>query len=140
MLDKYIDYRIDKLISDYEDNRITLINLKTQLESIDGWGGGQSGERVQSSPSGDGMDNLIIKRNRLQGAIDEYEKILDIYDRAWNTLNEREQFVLNQFYQKNQSKETACEMVRKKYFIERSQTHEVRKDALNHMKKLVFGE
>jgi len=55
-------------------------------------------------------------------------------------LNEREQFVLNQFYQKNQSKEMACETVRQKYYIERSMIHNVRKEALCRMQKLVFGK
>lgn len=139
MLDKYIDYRIDKLIEDNEDNRITLINLRSQLEAADGWGGGQEGERVQSSPNGDGMDKLIIKKNQLQGAINEYEKMLDIYDRAWNALNDQEKFVLTEFLQKNQSKISACEMVRQKYFIQPSRIYDLRRDALLHMRKLVFG-
>ena len=140
MLDKYIDYRVDKLIEDYEVNRITLINLRTQLEEADGWASGERGERVQSSPNGDGMDKLLIRRNQIQGTIDEYEKMFEVYDRAWNALNEREQYVLTQFYQKNQSKEMACEMVRQKYYIERSMAHNVRKEALDRMKQLIWGQ
>lgn len=139
MFNKYIDYRTDKLIEDYEDNKITLQNLKSQLEAADGWGGGQSSERVQSSPCGDGMDKLLIRRNQLQGAIEEYEKILDVYDRAWNQLNEQEKFVLTEFLQKNQSKISACEAVRQKYFIQPSRVYDIRREALSHMSKLVFG-
>lgn len=140
MLGRYIDYRTDKLISDYEDNRITLINLKTQLESIDGWGGGQNGERVQSSPSGDGMDNLIIKRNRLQGAIDEYETMLNIYDRAWDALDEMQRFVLTQFYQKNQTSTMAREVINQKYNYEKSTAYTIRDRAKERMNRLMFGE
>jgi len=82
MLENYIDYRIDKLIADYEVNKITLINLKTQLEDLDGWSSGNQGERVQSSPSGDGMDKILIRRNQIEGTIAEYEKILNYVDES----------------------------------------------------------
>jgi hypothetical protein len=140
MIDKYIDYRVDKLIADYKDNCTTLANLKTQLENMDGFGSGQSGERVQTSPSNNAMDNLIIRREQVQKQIDEYESTLEIYNKAWESLNEQEQFILREFLQKNQSKVMACEMVRQKYFIQPSKIYDLRRDALRRMRKLVFGE
>lgn len=110
------------------------------MKGIVCFSGGQGGERVQTSPSNNAMDNLIIRREQVQKQIDEYESTLEIYNKAWESLNEQEQFILREFLQKNQSKVMACEMVRQKYFIQPSKIYELRRDALRRMRKLVFGE
>lgn len=140
MLERYTEYRIDRLIADYEDNKKALENLKVQLAAIDGFSGGQGGERVQSSPSADVLEKTVIKRVDMSRRVAEYERDLEIYENAWESLTEQEQFILTEFFCKNQSKIMTVEAIRSKYYIQPSRVYDLRREALKRMRKMIFGE
>lgn len=141
MLDRYIIIDVEQMIADYEDNKVTLESITEQYKelcekdigSID-----YSKDRVQTTPTNDGMINIVVRKEDLQEKINSYNRYFQIYDPAWERLTAKEKFVLTEFAQ-HKRKQDAVDSICEKYGIEYTWAYNLKKEALARFKRLMFG-
>lgn len=86
--------------------RINRINLEIrEIQNDSGIGAINYSERVQTSPSGDAIDNMILRRReKIDKLLIEQESIkikIEVIENALSVLNERETKVINMLYIEN---------------------------------------
>jgi DNA repair exonuclease SbcCD ATPase subunit len=143
MLDRYIIIDIEQMISDYDDNKVTLESITEQynelcekdIGSID-----YSKDRVQSSPVEDAMATAMARKEDLQEKINGYTRYFILFDPAWERLTDKERYILKEFslYPKRE-KQKAVDHICDRYGVEVAQVYNLKRDALNRFKRLMFG-
>ena len=143
MLDRYIIIDIEQMIADYDDNQTSLEAIREQYNELCEKGVGSidyAKDRVQISPTDDGMANQIARKEDLQEKIDGYTRFFAIYDPAWERLTEQEKYILTEFCKiKYKRKQDAIDNVCEKYGIEVSRAYALRRNALVRFRRLMFG-
>lgn len=143
MFEKYIIIDVEAMIADYEDNKATLENLKMQSEELADKDIGSidySKDRVQTSPTNDGMINAVILKTEVERKKNSYENDLALYEMAWERLTDKERYILTEFsiYPKRE-KQNAIDHICDKYAIDTRWAYQLRSDALTKLKTLIFG-
>lgn len=141
MLDRYIIIDIDQMITDYEDNKVSLEALREQYHELCEKGIGSidcSKDRVQTSPTNDGMINTMVRKETLEHQIEEYTLFFTVYDPAWGKLTEEEKFILMQFVM-HRRKQMAIDNICERFGIEIAEAYRRKNSASNRFRRLMFG-
>lgn len=143
MLERYIKYDIERMVREYEDNKATLVSLKEQYNEVCEFeisGVAYDKDRVQTSPTGDGLTNQVIRRMELEWKINGAEQFLSMYQCAWDRLTDKERFILSEFYKAGyETRQEAIDSVSDAYEVDRSQVYRLKDEAIDRLKRLMFA-
>lgn len=140
MFDKYIIYDAESLLENWNDATETLQGLEEQLKMMGGLSGiDYSKDRIQSTQSGDSLENEAIRKIDLSNKIKTYKSELEMCDKAWNRLTEEEKTILDAMYRQKRTRKNAAEYLYEKLHFEKSTLYRKRDKALERFKWFVFG-
>jgi hypothetical protein len=144
MLDRYITYRVDRMIADYEDNKATLEALREDYgeicENLGAKGINYEKDRIQTDVKDDAIANWLVHKAGIEEKINGYANLLTKYETAWNRLTDKEKHILTEFYQiPYERRQAAIDAVCDAYGVDRSQAYNLKNDAIRRFKVLMFG-
>lgn len=91
MINNYLDFNIAKFVKDCYEHEKQLPALREQYNNLDGMRGlDPSREKVQTSPSNDGVDKIAVLRVNLSEKIEDYEKDIKLLKTAFLCLTDDE--------------------------------------------------
>ena len=91
MIENYLSFDITRFVADCFEHKKALPSLRLQLADLDGIKAiDPTRDKVQSSPSNDGMVNLAMLRLKLSAQIEDYERDLEKLDKAMQVLTNEE--------------------------------------------------
>lgn len=143
MFEEHIVVDIEGIIAKHEDSKATLESIRIQYEelcekdigSID-----YSKDRVQTSPTNDGMINALILKTETERKIDKYSREIALYETAWERLTDKQRYILTEFsLYPHREKQRAVDNICDKYEIESRQAYNLYNEAKDRFKCLIFG-
>jgi DNA-directed RNA polymerase specialized sigma24 family protein len=91
MIENYLSFDITRFVADCFEHKKALPSLRLQLADLDGIKAiDPTRDKVQSSPSNDGMVNLAMLRLKLSAQIEDYERDLEKLEKALQVLTSEE--------------------------------------------------
>lgn len=91
MIENYLSFDITRFVADCFEHKKALPSLRLQLADLDGIKAiDPTRDKVQSSPSNDGMVNLAMLRLKLTAQIEDYELDLEKLEKAMQVLTNEE--------------------------------------------------
>ena len=91
MIENYLSFDITRFVADCFEHKKALPSLRLQLADLDGIKAiDPTRDKVQSSPSNDGMVNLAMLRLKLSAQIEDYERDLEKLEKALQVLTNEE--------------------------------------------------
>ena len=91
MIENYLSFDITRFVADCFEHKKALPSLRLQLADLDGIKAiDPTRDKVQSSPSNDGIVNLAMLRMKLTAQIEDYERDLEKLDKAMQVLTNEE--------------------------------------------------
>ena len=91
MIENYLSFDITRFVADCFEHKKALPSLRLQLADLDGIKAiDPTRDKVQSSPSNDGMVNLTMLRLKLTAQIEDYERDIEKLDKAMQVLTNEE--------------------------------------------------
>ena len=91
MIENYLSFDITRFVADCFEHKKALPSLRLQLADLDGIKAiDPTRDKVQSSPSNDGMVNLAMLRLKLSAQIEDYERDIEKLDKAMQVLTNEE--------------------------------------------------
>lgn len=91
MIENYLSFDVTRFVADCFEHKKALPSLRLQLADLDGIKAiDPTRDKVQSSPSNDGMVNLAMLRLKLTAQIEDYERDLEKLDKAMQVLTNEE--------------------------------------------------
>ena len=91
MIENYLSFDITRFVADCFEHKKALPSLRLQLADLDGIKAiDPTRDKVQSSPSNDGMVNLTMLRLKLTAQIEDYERDLEKLEKALQVLTNEE--------------------------------------------------
>ena len=91
MIENYLSFDITRFVADCFEHKKALPSLRLQLADLDGIKAiDPTRDKVQSSPSNDGMVNLAMLRLKLTAQIEDYERDLEKLEKALQVLTNEE--------------------------------------------------
>ena len=91
MIENYLSFDITRFVADCFEHKKALSSLRLQLADLDGIKAiDPTRDKVQSSPSNDGMVNLAMLRLKLTAQIEDYERDIEKLDKAMQVLTNEE--------------------------------------------------
>ena len=91
MIENYLSFDITRFVADCFEHKKALPSLRLQLADLDGIKAiDPTRDKVQSSPSNDGMVNLAMLRLKLTAQIEDYERDIEKLDKAMQVLTNEE--------------------------------------------------
>ena len=91
MIENYLSFDITRFVADCFEHKKALPSLRLQLADLDGIKAiDPTRDKVQSSPSNDGMVNLAMLRLKLSAQIEDYERDLEKLEKAMQVLTNEE--------------------------------------------------
>ena len=133
----YLRFDVKRYLEDYESNVSALDNMERQLAELSELKGMNESERVQSSPSPDGLENYALRKIKLKAEISAYKEYINTFKRAFLSLTEDEQKLLDMFYIHPLSSplRSAMDM----YGYEKTQIYTMLNQAMNKFSKQIYG-
>jgi DNA-directed RNA polymerase specialized sigma24 family protein len=91
MIENYLSFDVTRFVADCFEHKKALPSLRLQLADLDGIKAiDPTRDKVQSSPSNDGMVNLAMLRLKLTAQIEDYERDLEKLEKALQVLTNEE--------------------------------------------------
>lgn len=91
MIENYLSFDTTRFVADCFEHKKALPSLRLQLADLDGIKAiDPTRDKVQSSPSNDGMVNLAMLRLKLTAQIEDYERDLEKLEKAMQVLTNEE--------------------------------------------------
>ena len=91
MIENYLSFDITRFVADCFEHKKALPSLRLQLADLDGIKAiDPTRDKVQSSPSNDGMVNLAMLRLKLTAQIEDYERDIEKLEKALQVLTNEE--------------------------------------------------
>lgn len=91
MIENYLSFDVTRFVADCFEHKKALPSLRLQLADLDGVKAiDPTRDKVQSSPSNDGMVNLAMLRLKLTAQIEDYERDLEKLEKAMQVLTNEE--------------------------------------------------
>lgn len=91
MIENYLSFDVTRFVADCFEHKKALPSLRLQLADLDGIKAiDPTRDKVQSSPSNDGMVNLAMLRLKLTAQIEDYERDLEKLEKAMQVLTNEE--------------------------------------------------
>ena len=91
MIENYLSFDVTRFVADCFEHKKALPSLRLQLADLDGIKAiDPTRDKVQSSPSNDGMVNLAMLRLKLSAQIEDYERDLEKLEKALQVLTNEE--------------------------------------------------
>jgi hypothetical protein len=91
MIENYLSFDVTKFVADCFEHKKALPSLRLQLADLDGIKAiDPTRDKVQSSPSNDGMVNLAMLRLKLTAQIEDYERDIEKLEKALQVLTNEE--------------------------------------------------
>lgn len=91
MIENYLSFDVTRFVADCFEHKKALPSLRLQLADLDGIKAiDPTRDKVQSSPSNDGMVNLAMLRLKLTAQIEDYERDIEKLDKAMQVLTNEE--------------------------------------------------
>lgn len=91
MIENYLSFDVTRFVADCFEHKKALPSLRLQLADLDGVKAiDPTRDKVQSSPSNDGMVNLAMLRLKLTAQIEDYERDIEKLDKAMQVLTNEE--------------------------------------------------
>lgn len=145
ILGKYVNWNqaAERMIRAHEDNMTALEIKREQLKEMEAATGGLKAiqydkDRVQTTPTSEGMVNALIQKEELRQAVRDLETENRLYTRAWGMLADDEKNVLRVFFQQGLSKEDAVCMIGEQYECERTKVYDMRRSSLQRFKQFLI--
>ena len=91
MIENYLSFDVTRFVADCFEHKKALPSLRLQLADLDGIKAiDPTRDKVQSSPSHDGMVNLAMPLLKLTAQIEDYERDIEKLDKAMQVLTNEE--------------------------------------------------
>jgi hypothetical protein len=91
MIENYLSFDVTRFVADCFEHKKALPSLRLQLADLDGIKAiDPTRDKVQSSPSNDGMVNLAMLRLKLSAQIEDYERDIEKLEKALQVLTNEE--------------------------------------------------
>lgn len=91
MIENYLSFDVTRFVADCFEHKKALPSLRLQLADLDGIKAiDPTRDKVQSSPSNDGMVNLAMLRLKLTAQIEDYERDIEKLEKAMQVLTNEE--------------------------------------------------
>lgn len=91
MIENYLSFDVTRFVADCFEHKKALPSLRLQLADLDGIKAiDPTRDKVQSSPSNDGMVNLAMLRLKLTAQIEDYERDIEKLEKALQVLTNEE--------------------------------------------------
>lgn len=91
MIENYLSFDITRFVADCFEHKKALPSLRLQLADLDGIKAiDPTRDKVQSSPSNDGIVNLAMLRLKLTAQIEDYERDIEKLEKALQVLTNEE--------------------------------------------------
>lgn len=138
MINDYISFNSAKFVKDYYKAIRVVSELRKQLNDIDYIKSVPTdADKVQTSPTGDQVEKLVLRRIAIQERIDNYEWHIKTYEKAQSDLETNERKVLEEFFTATSKTDAVANLEEKG--ISRSQAYIIRKQALDKIAESVAG-
>lgn len=138
MLNDYITFNAAKFVKDYYKAIRIVDELRSQLNDIDYIRSVPTdADKVQTSPAGDQVEKLVLRRLAIQERIDNYEWHIKTYEKAQNYLLPSERTVIEEFFTAPSKTDAVTNL--EEHGISRSQAYIIRKQALDKIAESVAG-
>jgi hypothetical protein len=138
MLNEYITFNAAKFVKDYYRYIEIVDGLRAQLNDIDYIRSVPTdADKVQTSPTGDQVEKLVLRRIAIEERIQNYTWHIKTYEKAQNDLLPSERMVLEEFFT-SESKARAIDKLEAKG-ISKTAAYEIRKQALQKIAEAVAG-
>ena len=135
MIQNYLNFNVAKFVSDCYEHKSILPALQEQLDEIDGIKAiDPSRDKVQTSPTNDGLINTMLLRANLAERIADYQRDINLFERACQTLTEDEREAIDICF----NGRNIARQCRERHIEERTLYHR-RKRALNKLSKAIAG-
>ena len=91
MIENYLSFDVTRFVADCFEHKKALPSLRLQLADLDGIKAiDPTRDKVQSSPSNDGMVNLAMLRLKLTAQIEDYERDIEKLEKDLQVLTNEE--------------------------------------------------
>lgn len=138
MLNEYITFNAAKFVKDYYKYIEIVDGLRAQLNDIDYIRSVPTdADRVQTSPTGDQVEKLVLRRIAIEERIQNYTWHIKTYEKAYNDLLPDEKKVLDEFFTADSKMDAVLNLEDKG--IPRSTAYNIRKQALEKIAESVAG-
>lgn len=138
MLNEYITFNAAKFVKDYYKYIEIVDGLRAQLNDIDYIRSVPTdADKVQTSPTGDQVEKLVLRRIAIEERIQNYTWHIKTYEKAQADLLPDEKMVLEEFFTA-ESKALAVDKLETKG-ISQTAAYKIRKQALEKIAEAVAG-
>ena len=138
MLNDYLTFNAAKFVKDYYKAIRIVDGLRRQLNDIDYIKSVPTDiDRVQTSPTGDQVEKLVLRRIAIEERIRNYEWHIKTYEMAQNDLLPDERMVLEEFFTSTSKTDAVSNLENRG--ISRSNAYLIRKQALEKIAESVAG-
>lgn len=138
MLNDYLTFNAAKFVKDYYKAIRIVDGLRRQLNDIDYIKSVPTDiDRVQTSPTGDQVEKLVLRRIAIEERIRNYEWHIKTYEMAQNDLLPDERMVLEEFFTSTSKTDAVSNL--ENLGISRSNAYLIRKQALEKIAESVAG-
>lgn len=138
MLNDYITFNAAKFVKDYYKAIHIVANLQSQLNDIDYIRSVPTdADKVQTSPTGDQVEKLVLRRIAIQERIDNYTWHIKTFEMAQNDLLPNERKVLEEFFTADTKMDAVVNL--EECCISQTQAYKIRKQALEKIAESVAG-
>ena len=135
MIQNYLNFNVAKFVADCYEHKKILPALQEQLVELDGVKGiDPAMDKVQVSPTNDGVIRIAILRANLSERISDYQRDINLLEKACETLTEDEREAIDICFN-GQNVARQCE----DRHIEERTLYNRRKRALNKLSKAIAG-
>lgn len=138
MISDYISFNAAKFVKDYYRYIQIVDDLKAKLNEIDYIRSVPTdADKVQTSPKGDQIEKIIIRRIAIEERINDHMAHIKTFEKAYNDLLPDEKKVLDEFFTADSKMDAVLNLEDKG--IPRSTAYNIRKQALEKIAESVAG-
>ena len=135
MIENYLSFDVTRFVADCFEHKKALPSLRLQLADLDGIKAiDPTRDKVQSSPSNDGMVNLAMLRLKLTAQIEDYERDLEKLEKALQVLTNEEREAIDICFNGESIQEQCLDLN-----IEERTIYNRRKKALSKLNSALIG-
>ena len=138
MLNDYVTFNSARFVKDYYKAIHVVDNLRRQLADIEYIRSVPTdADRVQTSPTGDQVEKLVLRRIAIEERIHNYEWHIKTFEMAQNDLLPEEKMVLEEFFTAETKTDAVANLEQRG--IARTSAYSIRKQALEKIAESVAG-
>lgn len=138
MLNDYISFNAAKFVKDYYRYIEIVDRLRAQLDDLDYVRSVPTdADKVQTSPKGDQIEKLVLRRIAIEERIDNYTWHIKTFEKAQNDLLPDERRVIEEFFTADTKMDAVVNL--EQHGISQTNAYKIRKQALEKIAESVAG-